>query len=109
MALVQALDGFEHQGSRKRGQRFSVSTQVARKLRDAGLVAIVGEADTAHPTLAAGNPLSASPAAPALPQMIVSASDAGEIERREFSVEDLAKAYTAPKQRRRKKAAASSS
>jgi len=90
MPIVQALDSFDHNGSRKRGQRFQVSIPEARKLRDAGLVAIVGEADTLHPIPAAGIPLSASPAAPALPQTTAEPSGDGE------------------KPRRRKKAAASS-
>jgi hypothetical protein len=82
MALVEALDSFEHYGSRKRGQRFTVSIPVARKLRDAGLVRVVGEAESRHPKQAAGIPSSASPAARALPQTMSSESESGAKPRR---------------------------
>ena len=90
MPIVQALDSFDHNGRRHRGQRFPASAPEARKLRDAGLVAIVGEADKLHPTPAAGTPSSASRAAQASLQTTAKPSGDGE------------------KPRRRKKAAASS-
>lgn len=63
MPIVKAIENFDHNGARKRGQRFQVSAPVARKLRDAGLVAIAGEAGTENPRKAAGAQSSASPAA----------------------------------------------
>lgn len=82
MPIVQALESFEHNGSRKRGQRFQVSAQVARKLRDAGLVAIAGEAGTENPKKAAGAPSSASPAARASREATSSESVPGAKPRR---------------------------
>lgn len=81
MAQVEALTGFEHYGTRKRGERFPVSDNMARKLRDAGLVSIV-EGVGAHPEKAAGKSSSASPAARRSGKKTASESDAGEKPRR---------------------------
>lgn len=81
MALVEARTGFDHYGSRKRGERFSVSDQVARKLRDGGLVDIV-EVDGPRPEKAAGSPSSALPAARRSARKTAIESDAGEKPRR---------------------------
>ena len=87
MPIVQALGNFEHNGSRKRGQRFPVSAQVARKLRDAGLVSIAGEAGTENPKKAAGDPSSALPAARASRRATSSKSELGAKPRRRRKAE----------------------
>lgn len=61
---VQAIESFEHNGRRARGVRFHVSDQQAEKLLARRLVKIVPARDTEVPPPAAGNPSSASPAAP---------------------------------------------
>jgi hypothetical protein len=82
MAIVQAVQSFEHNGPRKRGARFHASESAAVRLRDAGLVLIVGAekgaAPKGNPRSAAGNPLSASPAARASRKLMSSESVPGE-------------------------------
>lgn len=82
MPVVQAITSFDHSGPRKRDERFHVSDQHARKLRDAGLVDIVGEGAKANPKKAAGNPSSASPAARLSRKKTASESAHGEKRRR---------------------------
>lgn len=65
MTEVRAKVGFEHYGRRQRDEEFEVSPQQAKSLQSRGLVEIIGEADNAVPLHAAGEPLSASPAAQA--------------------------------------------
>lgn len=66
MVEVVALQGMEHNGSRKRGQRFNVSEHQAKALERAGLVA--RKASATDPNKAVGAKSSASPAAQASPQ-----------------------------------------
>ena len=75
MPDVIALSAFEHNGSRRRNERFEVSDTHARALERAGLVEIIGAAD--DPGKAAGAKLSASLAAQALPQTTASPSKRG--------------------------------
>ena len=75
MPEVIALSAFEHNGSRRRNERFEVSDTHARALERAGLVEIIGAAD--DPGKAAGAPLSASPAAQASQQTTASESEPG--------------------------------
>lgn len=70
---VEALTGFDHHGSRRRGDKFPTSDQTAKDLVRAGLVRIV----TDRPEKAAGKPSSASPAAQASPQKTSSSSKGG--------------------------------
>lgn len=82
MALVKAVTSFEHNGPHKSGDTFTVSDQHARKLRDAGLVDIVGEDGTAHPEKAAGKSSSVSPAARRSEKPTANESGPGEKPRR---------------------------
>lgn len=74
---VQAIESFEHNGRRARGVRFHVSDQQAEKLLARRLVKIVPAQDTEVPPPAAGNPSSASPAAPVSRQRTRRRSAAG--------------------------------
>lgn len=78
MPIVQAIENFDHNGSRTRGKRFPVSDLVARKLRDRGLVSIVGEEEPNHPSSAAGAQSSALPVAQASPQTTAKQFESGE-------------------------------
>lgn len=49
MTNVKALSSFEHGGSRKRNDQFTVSEVHAKALASAGLVEIVGSQDEASP------------------------------------------------------------
>ena len=69
MARVIALQGFDHGGPRLRGAEFDLSDGMATKLKAKGLVRIVGDgSDKLDPSVAAGEPSSASQAGPAVPQ-----------------------------------------
>lgn len=68
---VEALGNFEHGTTRRRGDRFAVSEAHAKALHRAGLVRILSGGTAADPTGAAGEKLSAPPAAPASPQKTV--------------------------------------
>ncbi|WP_181244704.1 hypothetical protein, partial [Halomonas sp. ND22Bw] len=70
---VEALTGFDHGGSRRRGTRFPVSDHTAKQLARAGLVRIVED----HPKKVAGRKSSASPAAQASPQTTAKPSGRG--------------------------------
>lgn len=80
MTEVVALQSFEHSGRRNRGDRLSLSENVARALAERKLVRIVE--DSAPKQSAAGEPSFASPAAPASPLTTASLSDDGEPKRR---------------------------
>lgn len=73
MPMVKALQGFEHAGTRKRGERFMVSEQHAKQLERAGLV----EVDGKRPKKAAGKKSSASRAAQASRQTTAKKSGGG--------------------------------
>lgn len=72
--LVEALQSFEHSGSRRKHSQFTVSEPTAKELVRAGLVRIVDQ----RPQEAAGTKSSASPAAPVSPQTTVSESESGD-------------------------------
>ncbi|MNY56355.1 hypothetical protein D3C86_1924260 [compost metagenome] len=65
MPEVTALQSFDHNGRRRRGERFPVSDGHAAALVRAGLVSMAAPDD---PGQAAGGKPSASPAAPASPE-----------------------------------------
>ncbi len=69
---VEALTGFDHNGSRRRGAVFAVSDQTAKQLARAGLVRILPD-----PAKAPAQPTSASPQGPASPQTTAPASRRG--------------------------------
>jgi len=73
MPNVEALTGFDHGGSRRRGTRFSVSDHAAKQLARAGLVRIVED----RPQKVAGAKSSASPAAQASTQTTAKPSKRG--------------------------------
>lgn len=73
---VEALDSFDHGGMRRRHDRFTVSTIIATKLAEKGLVKVIGEQNE-NPTDPAGIPSSASPAVPASPQTTAKPSGNG--------------------------------
>lgn len=90
MARVIALQGFDHGGPRLRGAEFDLSDGMATKLKAKGLVRIVGDgSDKLDPSVAAGEPSSASQVAPASPQAIVSSSGAGGRRRKAIAVEPM--------------------
>lgn len=74
---VEALRGFEHDGSRRRGQRFAVSAPVAEQLRIKKLVRILENRMPGNPSTAAGTPPSASPVARASPPTTAKKSGRG--------------------------------
>ncbi|WP_128422661.1 hypothetical protein [Delftia tsuruhatensis] len=66
MKEVEALMGFTHNGSYRRGDRFRVPEPQAEALKRKGLVRVLAdEPSEENPTAAAGQKSSASPAAPA--------------------------------------------
>jgi hypothetical protein len=71
MAGVMALQNFDHDGARKRGDFFEVSDQVAQRLKTRGLVLIDGEAHPSRPMKATGEKPSVLPVVQVLPQTIV--------------------------------------
>ncbi len=79
MPVVQAIQSFEHNGSRSVGQRFNVSASVADQLFKRGLVVSLGGA---HPQKAGGGMSSASPAARVSQQTTSTASKRGGKRRR---------------------------
>lgn len=90
MARVIALQGFDHGGPRLRGAEFDLSAGMATKLKAKGLVRIVGDgSDKLDPSVAAGEPSSASQVAPASPQAIVSSSGSGRRLRKAIPVEPV--------------------
>lgn len=74
MPTVIALQSFDHNGRRRRGEQFTVSDGHAAALERAGLVSISGPDD---PGQAAGGKPSASPAAPASPEQTSKPSGRG--------------------------------
>lgn len=77
MIGVMAIQNFDHDGKKRRGDFFHVSDQAAQKLKARGLVVIDGEAHPSRPEKAAGGKLSALPADQALPQTIAKKSGNG--------------------------------
>jgi hypothetical protein len=79
MVQVEALQQFEHYGTRKVGELFEVDPKHAEKLAGKGLVRALTDA-TGIPSQAAGKApkSSASPAAQASPKPTSSSSHAGE-------------------------------
>lgn len=77
MTRVVALQSMDHGGQRRRGDAFEVSPQVAEQLARRGLARLLGDGVPLDPSMAAGKPLSASPAAPVLPQTTALASRPG--------------------------------
>lgn len=77
MTHVVAIQSFDHDGPRRRGDEFEVSPQVAAQLRRAGLVYVDDEGVTANPCKVVGAKSSASPAAPALPKQTAKRSGGG--------------------------------
>lgn len=75
MVTVIALQGFEHNGTRRRGDQFKVSEHQARALVRAGLVVV--KAPKQGPTKAAGEKSSASPVGQVSPQTTLSSSKRG--------------------------------
>lgn len=78
MPKVIAIRSFDHGGSRRRGDVFTVSPQVAEQLRLAGLVRVEGGPASADPRKAAGALSSASPAARASRRQTAKSSNGGE-------------------------------
>lgn len=75
MVLVTATAGFEHAGSRKRGEAFEVSQQQAVALKRKGLVTY--DENQVDPDQAAGEMSSASQVAQASPQTTAKKSGRG--------------------------------
>ncbi len=71
--VIEALRGFDHNGPREKHEKFVVSDNVGRLLIQKGL-AMESKAD---PRQAGGETLSASPAAPALPEQTQKKSKRG--------------------------------
>lgn len=78
MAGVTALQNFEHDGAKRRGDFFEVSDHIAKKLKARGLVVMDSEAQPLRPYQAAGERLSALPVVRVLPQTIVKKSKSGK-------------------------------
>lgn len=90
MTRVIALQAFDHGGPRVRGAEFDVSEGMATKLKAKGLVRIVGDgSDKLDPSVAAGEPSSASQVAPASPQATVSSSGSGGRKRKAIALEQM--------------------
>lgn len=68
----------EHYGTRRRGERFRCSRQIAEKLAARDLVSIEGEAESENPTGADGEKSSASPADQASAEQTSTPSGTGE-------------------------------
>ena len=78
MAGVTALQNFEHDGAKRRGDYFEVSDNIAKKLKARGLVVLDSEAQPLRPYQAAGEKLSALPVVQVLPQTIAKKSKHGK-------------------------------
>lgn len=82
MVQVEALQSFEHSGTRRRGDRFNVSEAHAKGLERARLVRVLGEGPTpGNPSTAVGAKSSASPAAQASRQTTVKKSGSGAMKK----------------------------
>lgn len=78
MKEVHALQSFDHDGPRKRGDRFAVSAKHAEQLERAGLVRLLDDGPTPkNPSTADGAKSSASPAAQASRQATAKPSKRG--------------------------------
>lgn len=77
---VVALQGFDHEGPRRRGAEFYMPVRTAKALEQNGLVEIVKakKGASAVPPKAAGKKSSASPAARASRKKTLPPSDAGD-------------------------------